>query len=104
MYGLSFVTVLGGAALARLARARRSPRRTSLVAGAALATVLAAHAAGLLLRAAEPPDPAETVRVAVLQGNIPQGVKWSREWYERTLGGYEGLSRRALPSRSALCR
>ncbi len=79
VYGLSFVTVLGGAALARLARARRSPRSSSLAAGAALATVLAAHAAGLLLRAAEPPDPTETVRVAVLQGNIPQGVKWSRE-------------------------
>ena len=95
VYGLSFVTVLGGAALARLARARRSPRSSSLAAGAALATVLAAHAAGLLLRAAEPPDPTETVRVAVLQGNIPQGVKWSREWYERTLGVYEDLSRRA---------
>jgi apolipoprotein N-acyltransferase len=96
VYGLSFVTVLGGAALARLARARRSPRSSNLAAGVALATVLAAHAAGLLLRAAEPPDPTETVRVAVLQGNIPQGVKWSREWYERTLGVYEGLSRRAL--------
>jgi apolipoprotein N-acyltransferase len=96
VYGLSFVTVLGGAALARLARARRSPRSSSLAAGVALATVLAAHAAGLLLRAAEPPDPTETVRVAVLQGNIPQGVKWSREWYERTLGVYEGLSRRAV--------
>jgi apolipoprotein N-acyltransferase len=95
VYGLSFVTVLGGAALARLARARRSPRRNTLVAGAALATVLAAHAAGLLLRTAEPPDPAETVRVAVLQGNIPQGVKWSREWYQRTLGVYEDLSRSA---------
>jgi apolipoprotein N-acyltransferase len=96
VYGLSFVTVLGGAALARLALARRSPRSSSLAAGVALATVLAAHAAGLLLRAAEPPEPTETVRVAVLQGNIPQGVKWSREWYERTLGVYEGLSRRAL--------
>jgi len=95
VYGLSFVTVLVGAALARLARARRAPRRAQLAAWAALATALAAHGAGLWLRAAEPPDPGETARVAVLQGNIEQGVKWSREWYERTLGVYEDLSRRA---------
>jgi apolipoprotein N-acyltransferase len=93
VYGLSFVTVLGGAALARLARARRG---FPLAPGAALATLLAAHGAGLLLRAVEPPDPPQTVRVAVLQGNISQGVKWSREWYERTLGVYEALSRRAV--------
>jgi len=34
--------------------------------------------------------------VAVLQGNIDQGVKWSPEWVERTLGIYEGLTRRAV--------
>jgi apolipoprotein N-acyltransferase len=33
--------------------------------------------------------------VAVLQGNIDQGVKWSPEWVESTLGIYEDLSRRA---------
>ena len=96
VYGLSFVTVLGGAALARLVRARRSPRSSNLAAGVALATVLAAHVAGWLLRAVEPPEPTQTVRVAVLQGNISQGVKWSREWYERTLAVYEELSRRAV--------
>jgi len=31
----------------------------------------------------------------VLQGNIDQGVKWSPEWAESTLGIYEDLSRRA---------
>jgi apolipoprotein N-acyltransferase len=33
--------------------------------------------------------------VAVLQGNIDQGVKWSREWFEATLAAYEDLTRAA---------
>ena len=31
----------------------------------------------------------------MLQGNIDQGVKWSHEWAERTLGIYEELTREA---------
>jgi apolipoprotein N-acyltransferase len=91
VYGLSFVTVLGGAALAELARERASRR-----AWAALGTVLALHALGGLLTAADsPPDGLRRVRVAVLQGNIDQGVKWSSAWAERTLAIHEELSRRA---------
>ncbi|NNL67404.1 MAG: apolipoprotein N-acyltransferase, partial [Myxococcales bacterium] len=37
----------------------------------------------------------ETVRIAVAQGNIDQGVKWSREWADRTLEIYERLTREA---------
>lgn len=94
VYGLSFVTVLGGAALAGALEARRGSRRSAPVA-AALAAVVLASAGGLVLRAAEPPEPDETVRVAVLQGNIDQGVKWSREFFEQTLGVYEELARKA---------
>jgi apolipoprotein N-acyltransferase len=36
------------------------------------------------------------VRVAVLQGNIDQGVKWSPAWADRTLAIYEELTRRAV--------
>jgi apolipoprotein N-acyltransferase len=95
VYGLSFVTVLGGAALeGALGRAGRGPRapRAAL---AALAGVLVAHGAGL---AAPDPDARadrETLRVAVLQGDIDQGVKWSREWVHRTLEIYADLTRRA---------
>jgi len=91
VYGLSFLTVVGGAALARIV----SLRRVDALAGSGLALVLVAHAGGAGLRALEPPDPDQTVRVAVLQGNIEQGVKWSRDWYARTLGLYEELSREA---------
>src|SRR5206468_2639193 len=37
----------------------------------------------------------ERVRVAVLQGNIDQGVKWSPEWFESTLETYVDLTREA---------
>jgi apolipoprotein N-acyltransferase len=92
VYGLSFLTVAGGASLARIAMARR----VDALAGWGLALVVAAHGGGLLLRALEPADPTDTVRVAVVQGNIAQGVKWTQEWYERTLGIYEALTREAV--------
>jgi apolipoprotein N-acyltransferase len=40
--------------------------------------------------------------VAVLQGNIDQGVKWSREWFEATLGTYVGLTREAAAAGAEL--
>jgi apolipoprotein N-acyltransferase len=36
------------------------------------------------------------VLVAVLQGDIDQGVKWSADWAERTLEIYEGLTHQAV--------
>ncbi len=89
VYGLSFAAALGGAGLARVVE-RRAP-----AAGlASLAGVLLLHALGLL--AAPDPIPAQpALRVAVLQGNVDQGVKWSPAFAERTLAGYEALTRRA---------
>jgi apolipoprotein N-acyltransferase len=89
VYALSFATALGGVALAALARDRRSRQ-----AWAAVIAVIALHVAGGLARSSSGP-PGETVRIAVVQGNIDQGVKWSPVWAERTLEIYEGLSRRA---------
>ena len=91
VYGLCFVTVLGGVAAAQWWVEGRS----RLAAGG-LATALALLALGgvLGLRGA-PPDGEEALRVAVLQGNIDQGVKWSPDWAERTLVLYEELSRAA---------
>lgn len=95
--GLSFVVALGGAALADALASRAAggpalPRR----AAAALAAVVLVHAAGALDVAREPGDTGlPRLRVAVAQGNIDQGVKWSPEWGERTLAIYEDLTRRA---------
>jgi len=90
LYGLSFLTVLGGVGIVVAVRARG--RAATWLAPAAVAL---AHVAGLGL-AAPPADPAAPrIRVAVVQGNIDQGVKWSPAWAERTLAAYERLSRAA---------
>jgi len=87
VYGLSFVTVLG--AIGVLEAVRHRGRRTTWLAPAAVALV---HALGALAPA--PPE-GPTIRTAVVQGNIDQGVKWSPEWADRTLAIYERLSRAA---------
>ncbi len=107
VYGLSFITVLGGVALAKLVPLRRSTtvrhstavcRSGKLQAAAPWAALALAHLVGfgIAVGQADDEEGVETVRVAVLQGNIEQGVKWSPDWYERTLGNYEDLTRTAV--------
>ena len=95
VYGLSFVTVLGGAALAHALRDARAGGIPGRGVGLALAAVAAAHAVGFARSGDGDDSEGPAVRIAVLQGNIDQGVKWSPEWAERTLAVYEELSRRA---------
>ncbi len=95
VYGLSFATVLVGIAGLRAVRAWRMGQSVSRSdALAVLATSIVC--AGLYWGNAVEEDPAaRRVSVAVVQGNIDQGVKWSPKWAERTLDTYESLSRRA---------
>src|SRR5262249_4594913 len=79
----------GGAALASLATGR------ARAAALAAAGVAIAHALGLALGLAHQEPDGPRVRVAVVQGNIDQGVKWSEEWRARTLQTYEDQSREA---------
>jgi len=99
VYGLSFVSVLGGAAALELLRARAAGRRVAVSTWSAVAGVVALHGLGL---AASAPEPAASVRTAVVQGNIEQGVKWSESWRERTLETYERLSREAAAAGAEL--
>lgn len=85
VYGLSFAVALGGAALARIARARR----IDAPALAALGGVALLHAAGLAVRPAEIPADAPRVRIGAVQGNVPQDAKWVRERFATTLADYE---------------
>jgi apolipoprotein N-acyltransferase len=85
VYGLSFAVALGGAALARIA----CDRRLSREAGLALAAIVALHALGPSMRAADPAADAATLRIAAVQGNVDQGEKWSPTRFERTLRDYE---------------
>ena len=95
VYGLSFVTVWVAALLLPTFDAPRSAwsshrRRAVLGAGVVL---LLCHLLGAWLAPARLAGP--TLRVAVLQGNIAQGVKWAPDWAARTLAVYENLARAA---------
>jgi apolipoprotein N-acyltransferase len=100
VHALTFASALGGLALLEAAL-RREPGRSAGRAVRALALLLALHAAGAALRPAAVPG-AQTLRVAVLQGNIDQGVKWSVSWAERTLAIYEALTREAAAAGARL--
>jgi apolipoprotein N-acyltransferase len=98
VYGLSFTVVLAGVALLELGRSLARAERLSRSTLAALAVVAMLHGIGFVTRS--PPGvndrmATETVRVAAIQGNIDQGLKWSRGWLEQTLSTYEDLSRSA---------
>ena len=88
VYALCFAAALGGASLAALFAGRRRS------AAAGLAALAALHGVGAALGAAEGPR-GEAVTVALAQGNIDQGAKWSPEWAGRTLSIYEELTRSA---------
>ncbi len=87
--GLSFVVALGAAGLYAWHRGARAP------ALAAFGGVLLAHAAGAVVAARTPVD-GPGVAIAVLQGNVEQGVKWSPEWVDRSVDIYADLTRQAV--------
>ena len=95
VYGLSFVATWAGAACAGLLASRLEggrPRRRDWL---ALIAVAALHAGVTWLAASAPGPSRDTVRVAAIQGNIDQSVKWNRDQVARSLAIYEDLSRRA---------
>jgi apolipoprotein N-acyltransferase len=100
VYGVSFVVVAVNAALAQVVQARGSWRGALPPVGvAALLWGLAVGSAWLqpLPEAATPP-----IRVALVQGNIDQGVKWDPAWQVRTLAIYRDLTRDAARERPQL--
>jgi apolipoprotein N-acyltransferase len=99
VYGMSFAVVLAGVGLAETVVSLRRGSRPSSATVAALATVLVLHAFGYATRSRpdrEDEAHAGSIRVAAIQGNIDQGVKWNAAWIEQTLRIYEDLSRKAV--------
>jgi apolipoprotein N-acyltransferase len=93
VYGVSALLVLVNAALAWAALARCGR-------AVALAAAVAAGAVGgtaLLGRAHAGRAEAPAVPVAVVQGNIPQAVKWDAAFKGETLGIYARLTRAVAP-------
>jgi apolipoprotein N-acyltransferase len=95
VYGMSFALALGGAGLAQAATDLRIRGKMTTGSWVAFAGVAAIFAIGVSLPSRSPEQGADTIRTAVVQGNIEQGVKWDEGWMERTLVIYEDLSREA---------
>ena len=93
VYGVSALLVLVNTALAWAAVERRG-RAT---AGALVVAGVAVAGALLVGRAHLAPIDAPTVPVAVVQGNIPQDVKWNAAFKAETLSIYGALTRAAAP-------
>ncbi len=92
IHGLSLVVLLANvavwAAVVGRGRARFAP------AAAAIAGLLALHAAGAARLGAHPPLRDAAVRVAVVQPNIVQTIKWDWEHKDRSLDALARLSHR----------
>jgi apolipoprotein N-acyltransferase len=98
VYGLSFAVVLGGVGIAEAVASLRAARRPSPHTVAAIGFVVFLHGFGWATRIQPGIDDDmldQSVRIAVIQGNIDQGVKWNAAWIERTVATYEDLSRKA---------
>jgi len=95
VYGLSFVTVLAGAAVFAFVRAVRRGERPGGDVWLAAVAVVAVHVFGAGVADPDPDRDLPRIRVAVLQGNVDQGVKWSPDRAEAILSGYEELARAA---------
>ena len=90
-YGLSFLSALLGALGARALAAARARRFKT--AGAVLLACTTLLLGGQLLRGVAWTTPhGEPLRVALLQGNVPQDLKWRPETYDASLRTYYQLA------------
>ena len=100
VYGVSFLVVLMDAALAAaLFPGPSAWRRAAPVAVAAVLLVAAAAYGRGVLRA---PSPPREGAVAIVQGNIDQGVKWTPGMREATVAKYRRLTLPVARERPAL--
>ena len=94
VYGLSALLVLANALAAAAFRPGTTLGRRLRYAGAFVALLLAAHALGGWRRTQlAHRRPTEHLRAAVVQGSIPQELKWDPDYQEATLATYEDLTR-----------
>jgi len=93
-YGLGFLVVLVNASLL-YAWFRRKEWKTALSLAAFVALILAGLWGYGIMVLAKPVVPPEYLRVSVLQGNIPQSVKWELMAKEKILETYEKLTQLA---------
>ena len=96
VYGLSFLIVLSNSVFAELLLARRRGTRLPWAGLAVTAAALAAcWGYGTWRLAGDPDSRPQRLQVAVVQGNIPQDVKWHPDYQRETIRIYRDLSLRA---------
>jgi apolipoprotein N-acyltransferase len=93
-YGLTLLVVLAGVLLAQAAAARGASRRTAFL-------FFGLVVGGLWgvgeVRLAQPAPASPDVSLRIVQGNVPQRVKWDSQNREPTLSRYLALSRQRGP-------
>jgi apolipoprotein N-acyltransferase len=99
VYGVSFLVIVVNAALA--AATFEAPRRRRAAPGA-LAAGLLAGAVGYGWAVLRTPPPPADVPVAIVQGNIEQGIKWEPHEREATLEKYRRLTLKVVREKPAL--
>lgn len=99
-FGLTFAVCVLAAYTAYAVRERGVPGTSAAVATAYMAVLVCVAAAWLLWPARHAPP--ATVRVAAIQGNIPQTVKWIRSSFDLANARYEALTRQAALAHPAL--
>lgn len=99
-FGMTFAVCVLAAYAAFALRERGRPGALFAAATAYMAVLVAVAAAWFFWPARGAPPP--TVRVATIQGNIPQTVKWIRATFELANARYESLTRSAAAARPAL--
>ena len=110
VYGLSFLIVLMNAAIAEtissvrrgrfepvtVSALQRHPLISLMIAGLPVMAIYL-YGASILSRGSE----GETIRVALVQGNIPQKQKWDESFRQTILDRYTSLTRNAVPREGA---
>jgi apolipoprotein N-acyltransferase len=99
--GLGFVVALGGAGLAGVIRCRLEGSHPSRIDGAAVVAVPLIHLLvwiGITLpeKIEGAPEPGPTLRVAAVQGDIDQLMKWDKGKLGKTVNKYIRLSEEAV--------
>ncbi len=103
VYGVSFLIALANVVLYRMLRgvvgkdSAPYPTRSAIV-----LLLLMVLTLGYGFNRLNSKESGELQRVVLVQGNIPQDVKWDPEFQETTVGIYERLSRKACSSGGSL--